>query len=203
MIFIDSADSQEIYSLIDSGLISGITTNPKLLTNDNMSHALELYKNTGYKISYQPKTTNPIMFASQISKVFEHKDKLILKIPPCIDCFGYASQFIKKGLDVNVTLVFSVNQAILAGNIGAKYVSVFVGRLEDRGDNPFEIIQDIRKIYDMNNIKTKIIAASIRNVEHAQKSAVAGAHISTISPKIIRELFNHELTEKGIADFAK
>ncbi len=203
LIFADSADLFELSNLSDMGLISGVTTNPNLLKESAFETSLKINEFTGHQVSYQPKDCLNSDFINEVKRVYEHQDRLILKVPPKIECFEILSPFIDKGLDVNVTLVFTLNQAILAGQLGAKYVSVFVGRLEDYGVDPFELITNIRELYEINNIDTEIIAASIRNCIHAEKAAIAGAHISTISPKIIKEMFDHELTEKGIIDFSK
>ncbi|QEK38032.1 fructose-6-phosphate aldolase [Candidatus Cytomitobacter indipagum] len=200
MIFADSANLDDILPLSKAGLINGITTNPKLLQHD-MNKAIKISEMTGHKVSYQLKNYDE--FIDQIGTVFQNKDKIILKIPSHLDYFKQVGDFIRNGLDVNVTLAFNVNQAILAANLGAKYVSLFVGRLEDNNEDPFKTIQTIRSIYDKNNIQTQIIAASIRNRDHVEKSAAAGAHIATISTKIIESLFNHQLTHNGIVDFGK
>lgn len=198
MIFADSANLDELLQV--SSVINGVTTNPNLL-KDDLQTAIQISSIMKCKVSYQLSNYNE--FLKQIDSVFQHKDKIILKVPMCTKYFQHAKPFITSGLDVNATLVFNINQAILAANLGAKYVSIFVGRLEDNDQLPFEVIEEVRMIYDSNNIQTQIIAASIRNVEHVEKAAIAGAHISTVPIKIIKQLFEHQLTECGMTNFAK
>ncbi len=200
LIFIDSADLSEILELSSLGIISGVTTNPNLLKGNALDSALQINKNTGYKISYQPKSSD---WFSEANQVLNYKNQLILKSPPEIKYFSMLKELISKGLEVNMTLVFNTNQAILAAQLGVKYISIFVGRLEDSGVDPFEVISDVRELYDFNNINTKIIAASIRNESHMEKSAISGAHIATVKPSIIKKMFTHELTSKGMVDFDK
>ncbi|USO00618.1 MAG: fructose-6-phosphate aldolase [Alphaproteobacteria bacterium] len=197
-IFLDSSDIAEINNFKTAGLLKGVTTNPKLVSN--FAQVLELNKLTDLKISYQPKIQN---LNEEIETIIKHKDNIILKIAPRFCDFCLVSELRKLGLEINLTLAFNLNQAVLAANLGAKYVSIFVGRLEDDGYDPFAVIEQIRTIYDRNGISTEIIAASIRNVEHVRKSVLSGAHIITAKPSIIYELFEHELTTKGIIDFAK
>ena len=196
-IFADSANLDDIIKLSKAGIINGVTTNPKLCRN--LEQVLKIADATGFKVSYQPQDLDK----TSLDTILNYRDKLMLKIPPIMSCFTQVSEFIPQGLDVNVTLVFDVQQAILAAKLGATYVSIFVGRLEDNGHDPFDIIAQVRDIYDANDIKTKIIAASIRNVQHISDSFLHGAHVVTAKPEIIFDSFDNELTQKGIQDFLK
>ncbi len=111
------------------------------------------------------------------------------------------SVFSKEGIKTNVTLIFSANQALLAARAGASYVSPFLGRLDDIGHNGMELIGTIAQIFDIHNIDTEIIAASIRHPQHITDAALTGAHIGTTPIKVMKQLFNHPLTDKGIEGF--
>ena len=109
----------------------------------------------------------------------------------------------RKNINVNVTLIFSLNQSILAAKSGAKYISPFIGRCEDNNINGIELISSIKKVFKSNNISTNILAASIRNIDHINESFKAGADIVTLPPKVFEEMYKHSLTDQGLEQFDK
>ncbi len=128
---------------------------------------------------------------------------VVVKIPLCPDGLGAVKELSKEGIKTNVTLIFSANQAILAAAAGAAYVSPFVGRLDDIGEDGMQLVRDIAGIFDIYGIETKIIAASLRHPAHVFESAKAGAHIATVPFKVLKMMFDHPLTAKGIDQFNK
>ncbi len=128
---------------------------------------------------------------------------VVVKIPMTIAGIKAVKKLEKLGIKTNVTLVFSANQALIAAKAGATYVSPFLGRLDDIGQTGMDLIYEIKSILDNFQFKTQIIAASIRSAEHVKQTALAGCHIATVPFKIIKQLYGHALTEKGIAVFKK
>lgn len=131
-----------------------------------------------------------------------HKN-IVIKLPMTIEGLKACKILTEKGIKTNVTLIFTVAQALLAAKAGATYVSPFLGRLDDIGENSIELIKDIAEIFAKHNIKTEIIAASVRNPWHAKEAAKAGAHIATVPYKVLIEMTKHDLTNKGIERFLK
>lgn len=203
-LFIDTAIIEEIIEINSWGVISGVTTNPSLVAK-NGNKVTDIYKEITTIIdgpiscevnSYD--FENMIKEAKELSKI--HKN-IVIKIPITEDGLKAVKILSKDGIKTNVTLVFSPNQALLAARAGANYVSPFIGRLDDIGQNGIEIVEDIIKIFKAHNISTQVIAASIRSMDHVEKAAIVGAHIATIPYKIFKEMIKHELTTKGIDKF--
>ena len=131
----------------------------------------------------------------------ELHDQIVVKLPMIKDGVKACKYFSDRGIKTNVTLVFSPGQALLAAKAGANFVSPFVGRLDDIGEKGMDLIEDIVIIYDNYDFDTEVLVASVRTTQHVIEAALIGAHVTTLPPKIIHELYNHQLTDKGLKSF--
>ena len=203
-IFLDSANIEDIKEINSLGVIHGITTNPSLIAKEkrDLKETLKEIASivdgpiSGEVISLDYE--NMIKEAEELASI--HKN-IVVKIPMTYDGLKAVSYLSKKGIRTNVTLIFSAAQALLAARAGASYVSPFLGRLDDIGSNGLILIEDISEIFNVHNIQTEIIAASIRNPIHVIEAAKLGANIGTLPPSVIRALINHPLTDAGIKKF--
>ncbi|MCQ2609612.1 MAG: fructose-6-phosphate aldolase [Lachnospiraceae bacterium] len=207
-IFIDTADVAEIRDAASLGIIDGVTTNPSLIAKSGRDFNEVLKEITSIvdgPISGEIKATTDkaedmVKEGIEISKM--HKN-MVVKVPMTKEGLKCVSELSKKGIKTNMTLVFSVNQAILAAKAGATYVSPFVGRFDDISENGVSLIYDIAEVFANYGIKTQIIAASIRHPMHVVECAKAGADICTIPYKVLMQMINHPLTTQGIEKFIK
>jgi transaldolase len=203
--FIDSANIDEIKALASAGLVDGVTTNPSLVAGSGRNF-IELIKEIASVI---PGPVSAEVAAMDYETMLKEGLKLAglakniaVKVPLTPDGLKVCKALSEKKIMVNVTLCFSAAQALLAAKAGATFISPFIGRLDDIGEDGMQLIRDIALIYKNDpNLKTKILAASIRSATHVTEAAKAGAHIATIPPKIIPQLFQHPLTDKGLAIF--
>lgn len=205
-IFIDTANVEEIREANDMGVICGVTTNPSLIVKEGRNFE-EVIKNIT-EIVDGPISAEVISL--EVDKMVEEAlslakihDNIVIKLPMTIEGLKACKILTSKGIKTNITLIFTVTQALLAARAGATFVSPFLGRLDDVGVDSVTLIKEIANIFEKHDIKTKIIAASIRNPWHAKEAALAGAHIGTIPYKTIIEMTKHELTDKGIERFLK
>lgn len=205
-LFIDTANLEEIKMANDMGVICGVTTNPSLIVKEKKDFKETIKEIT--KIVDGPISAEVIslehekMVEEAMTLVPIHKN-IVIKLPMTIEGLKACKILTEKGIKTNVTLIFTVTQALLAAKAGATYVSPFLGRLDDIGENSIELIKDIAEIFAKHNIKTEIIAASVRNPWHAKEAAKAGAHIATVPYKVLIEMTKHDLTNKGIERFLK
>ncbi len=207
-IFIDTANVEEIKKANDMGIICGVTTNPSLIAKEgrNFNEVIkEITSIVDGPISGEIKATTTkaedmIKEAREIAKI--HKN-MVVKIPMTEDGLKAVSVLSKEGIKTNVTLIFNATQALFAAKAGATYVSPFLGRLDDIATPGIDLIKDISEIFRVQNIKTEIICASIRNPLHITGCAKAGADIATIPYKVIKQCINHPLTDIGIEKFVK
>ena len=204
-IFLDSSDIKEIKGLNKANLVDGITTNPSLLASANTNFKILLKEICGeIKGPVSAEVTSPdipsmLKEADVLRKIAKN---IVIKVPLTWNGLQVCSILSAKKVKVNVTLCFSTSQALLAAKAGATYVSPFIGRLEDIGDNGIQLIADIKKIFNnYKNIKTKILSASIRSVEHFNAVAAIGSDVATVPVKIFKELHKHHLTDKGVDIF--
>ena len=203
-IFLDTANIEDIKEINSLGVIHGVTTNPSLIAKEkrDLKETLKEIASivdgpiSGEVISLDYE--NMIKEAEELAGI--HKN-IVVKIPMTYDGLKAVSYLSKKGIRTNVTLIFSAAQALLAARAGASYVSPFLGRLDDIGSNGLILIEDISEIFNVHNIQTEIIAASIRNPIHVIEAAKLGANIGTLPPIVIRALINHPLTDAGIKKF--
>lgn len=205
-LFIDSANVEEIKEISESGFLSGVTTNPSLIAKsgrDFKEVVQEICKLVDGPISAEPVSLDAPGIIKEAKELVKINDNIVIKVPVTPEGLKACRELTDQGIPVNVTLVFSVNQALMAARAGAAYVSPFIGRLEDNGEDGLQLVSDIAEIFDMNGIETEIIAASIRNNNHVSDSALAGADIATIPYKVFKDMFHHPLTDKGIEGFKK
>jgi len=204
--FIDTAKVEDIKKANDMGVICGVTTNPSLIAKEGRDFNEVIKEITSIvdgPISGEVKATTTkaedmIAEGREIAKI--HKN-MVVKIPMTAEGLKAVKVLASEGIKTNVTLVFSVNQALLAARAGATYVSPFVGRLDDINMTGVDLIKDIAKIFKIYDLKTEIIAASIRNTIHVTDCALAGADIATVPYAVIEKMINHPLTDQGIDRF--
>ena len=204
--FLDTANVDEIRKANDMGIICGVTTNPSLIAKEGRVFSevvAEIASIVNGPISGEvlPTTVTAdgmIVEAKQIAKIHPN---MVIKIPMTDQGLIACRKLTQLGIKVNMTLIFSVNQALLAARAGAAYVSPFIGRLDDISQDGMDLIRDIAKIFKQYNIKSEIIAASIRNPLHATECALAGADIATVPYKVIQQMIKHPLTDIGIEKF--
>lgn len=203
--FVDTADTNEIRELAATGLLDGVTTNPSLIMKSGRNF-LEVIKEicdlVEGDVSAEVVALDYKGMMEEAKKLKKIAKNVVIKLPLTLDGLKACKSLSDDGTKVNVTLCFSANQAILAAKAGATYISPFVGRLDDIGQDGMELIGDICQIYsNYPAFETEVLVASIRNPIHLLDSARLGAHVATLPPSVIRQLFNHPLTEKGIEQF--
>jgi transaldolase len=204
-IFIDSADPKEIRELAQTGLVDGVTTNPSLAAKAGLDYVELLTEISSYlpqgSISAEVLATDTKGMLAQAKTFAKIGKNIAIKVPLTWDGLKACRALADDGHTVNVTLCFSPVQAMMAAKAGASYISPFIGRVDDIGEDGVELIRAIRTIYDNYDFKTQILAASVRHVMHVREVALAGADISTIPPAVFKQLLNHPLTDKGLAAF--
>jgi transaldolase len=208
-IFIDTADLNEIKELASWGILDGVTTNPTLLAKSGRSFQEvinEIFKLVNGPISLEvlsEKANDMITEAKQIiTKIPQkYRKNVAIKIPMTSEGLKAVKTLSKEGIKTNVTLIFSANQALLAAKAGATFVSPFIGRLDDNGQNGMQLIEEIMDIFCNYDIETEVIVASIRHPIHVIEAARIGADIATIPPGVIRKMAKHPLTDAGIQNF--
>ena len=204
--FADTADTKEIADLAATGLLDGVTTNPSLIAKsgrDFMEVTKEICGLTHGPVSAEVIALDHPTMMKEAEVLRKIADNVCIKVPLTIDGLKTCKALTSDGTMVNVTLCFSANQALLAAKAGATFVSPFVGRHDDNGFDGMDLIEDIRLIYDNYGYETEILAASIRHVTHVLQCAKIGADVMTAPPAVIKALFNHVLTDKGIEGFLK
>ena len=210
-IFIDTADLDEIREIASWGVLDGVTTNPTLVAKSGLSFNKildEIFKLVDGPISLEAvsdKADDMVKEAkSLVSKVSEkYRKNVTIKIPMTSEGLKAVKKLKKQGIKTNVTLVFSANQALLAAKAGATFVSPFIGRLDDMGQEGMQVIEEIMEIFLNYDIETEVIVASIRHPIHVIDTARIGADIATIPPGVIRKMAKHSLTDIGIEKFLK
>ncbi|WP_138159187.1 fructose-6-phosphate aldolase [Peptoniphilus catoniae] len=202
--FIDTANIEEIKEINSWGILDGVTTNPSLIAKENKVFEdviKEISKIVDGPISSEVTAEDCPNMVKQAQKLVEISDNIVVKIPMTIEGLKAVKILSQKNIKTNVTLIFSVNQAILAAKAGANYVSPFIGRLDDIGQNGIELIRDLSEIFKSYKIETEIIAASVRHTEHVRQSLLCGCDIATIPYKVFKQMAMHPLTNIGIEKF--
>ena len=203
--FLDTADVKLIKELNKTGLINGITTNPSLVAKSgkNFLEILkEITKIIKGPISAEVTALDTKGMIAEANKLKKISKNIVIKWPVTENGLKACKSLSQRKIKTNVTLCFSAAQALLAAKCGATYISPFVGRLDDIGENGMELIQQIKSIYsNYKNLNTKILVASVRNADHVIKSAIIGADVVTLPPDTLMELYNHPLTKKGLDAF--
>lgn len=205
-IFIDTANLNDIKKANDWGIIDGVTTNPSLVAKENRDYKELIQDIAGIvqgPISVEVISTDAENMIKEAQIISEWSQNIVVKIPMIPEGLKAVKKLDANGIKTNVTLVFSVNQALLAAKAGASYISPFVGRLDDIGYDGMIIVRDAKEIFEKYQFKTEIIAASIRHPLHVIEAAKAGAHAATIPFEVIEKMFKHPLTDIGLERFLK
>jgi len=203
--FVDTADIGEIQALAATGMVDGVTTNPSLVAKSGrnfLETIREICSVVEGPVSAEVAATNADIMIEEGRKLASIAQNVAVKVPLTWDGLRACRTLSDQGIMVNVTLCFSANQALLAAKAGASFISPFVGRLDDVGQDGMALIREIRQIYDnYPDFGTEILAASARHPQHVTQCALAGADIVTLPPAVLRQLASHPLTEKGLAQF--
>ncbi|HEX8124103.1 MAG TPA: fructose-6-phosphate aldolase [Allosphingosinicella sp.] len=203
--FVDTADTNEIRELAETGLLDGVTTNPSLIHKagrDFLEVVREICEIVPGPVSAEVVATDHSEMMREAEVLRKIAGNIAIKVPLTLDGLKTCKALAGEGTMVNVTLCFTANQALLAAKAGATFISPFVGRHDDTGFDGMQIISEIRTIYDNYDFETQILVASIRHPIHVLQSAMIGADVMTAPPAVIRQLFKHPLTDKGLEGFA-
>ncbi len=202
--FIDSAEISEIKELSQYGLLDGVTTNPSLIAKAGVNFSeliAQICEIVDGPVSAEVAATDYQTMIKEGEILSKIADNVCIKLPLTMDGIKACRYFSDKNIKTNVTLCFSAAQALLAAKAGSTFISPFVGRLDDIGQDGLELIDEICQIYSNYNFKTEILVASIRNPIHITTAAKLGAHVATIPAKVLHQLVSHPLTDKGLEIF--
>jgi len=203
-IFLDTAEISELCKGVESGVVDGCTTNPSLAAkagreyNEVLKEICSIIKGPVSAETVSLDAEGMVKEGIAFSKIAKN---IVVKVPMTVEGMKACQQLTKKGIKVNVTLVFSANQALLAAKSGAFFVSPFVGRLDDIGKIGMDVVREIKQVYDNYKFKTQILVASVRNPIHVLDAAKIGADIATVPYSVFEQLFKHSLTDAGIKKF--
>jgi len=204
--YIDTADINEIREANKKGWVDGVTTNPSLVAKTGRKHEdviKDICQEVEGLVSAEVISTDAENMIKEGYELAKIHDNVVVKIPMCEEGLVAVKKLASDGIKTNVTLVFSAVQALMVAKAGATLCSPFVGRLDDIGSTGMQLISQINQIYDNYSLNTQVLVASIRNPIHVLDSALLGADIVTIPYKVMQQLVNHPLTDKGIAQFLK
>ena len=202
--FVDSADIKQIEDLMPTGLIDGVTTNPSLIAKngDDMAKTIkDICALVSGPVSAEVTATDSDKMLEEGQYLASLAKNVTIKVPLTINGLKTCKALRAQGTQVNVTLCFSAAQALLAAKAGASFISPFVGRLDDIGEKGMDLIEDIVVIYENYGFETEVLVASVRSKQHVIDAAIIGAHVATLPPKVIYELYEHPLTDKGLKAF--
>jgi transaldolase len=202
--FIDTAVVEEIREVHSWGVLSGVTTNPSLVvaSGRNFHEVIkEIAQLVGGSISAEVTALETKEMVAQGKVLAALHPAVVVKVPLTPAGLGACAALRAEGIRVNVTLCFSVNQAMLAARAGASYISPFVGRIDDINGNGIELVREIAEVYALHDIETEVLAASLRHPRHVTEAALAGAQVSTLPYKVFKQMISHPLTDKGLDQF--
>ena len=203
-LFIDTANVEEIRAAAEMGVICGVTTNPSLVAREGRNFkdvVAEICEIVDGPVSAEVISLDHEGMIEEAKQIAKWSSNIVIKLPICAEALKATKVLSGMGINTNVTLIFSANQALLAARAGATYVSPFLGRLDDISMEGMKTVEDIVSIFDIHSIDTQVIAASIRNPIHVTQAALAGAHIATVPFKVIEMMTKHPLTDAGIEKF--
>jgi transaldolase len=203
-IFLDTANLESIRKFNDMGLLDGITTNPSLMSKEGGNPKIvmeEITKIIKGDVSLEVVSNDYSGMIEEGKRLRQYGKNVVVKVPMIPDGLKACKYLSSEGIPVNVTLVFSSNQALLAAKSGAKYVSPFIGRLDDIGQDGMHLIKEIKQIFDNYNFETKILVASIRHPMHVVDAAKIGADVVTLPPAVLEKMLQHPLTDIGLENF--
>lgn len=203
-IFLDSANLESIKTYNDMGILDGVTTNPSLLSKEKgdprkvMNEIVRIVKGP---VNLEVIGTDYEVMIEEAHRLKKYGENVVVKIPMIPAGLRAVKRLAQEGISTNVTLIFSSNQAILAAKSGASYVSPFIGRLDDNGQDGMSIVREIIQIFANYKFETEILVASIRHPIHVIEAGKCGADIVTLPPEILQKMFTHPLTDKGLNGF--
>ena len=210
--FIDTANLEDIKKAYKLGVLAGVTTNPSLVAKEGIKfedriaeicQAVPKVESVSAEVTPDAVTAEEMIAqAEELIKINGGDEKVTIKLPMTLAGLEACRYLTEKGVKTNVTLIFNVNQALLAARAGATYVSPFLGRLDDISEDGVLLVAKIAELFDVHQLDTQIMAASVRHPDHVTRVAMAGAHIATIPYKVIEQLAMHPLTDQGIEKFA-
>ncbi|MBI4407054.1 MAG: fructose-6-phosphate aldolase [Candidatus Kerfeldbacteria bacterium] len=203
-LFLDSAILDEIKLAAATGLLDGVTTNPTLIAKSGRKHeevVAEIAAIVNGPISAEVLSTTTAEMLTEGKQLAKLHPNITVKLPMIVEAMPVVTQLAAAGIKTNVTLVFSVNQALLAAKAGATFISPFVGRLDDTGENGMQVVADIVQVFKHYKFSTQVLVASVRTPEHVRQAALLGADIATLPYLVFMELFNHPLTTAGVEKF--
>jgi transaldolase len=203
-IFLDTANLEQIKKYNDLGIVDGITTNPTLLSKENQDPQemmAEIVRTIKGPVSLEVISTDYEGMIDEGRMLSKFGKNVVVKIPMISEGLKAVKQLRAEGIKTNVTLIFSPNQALLAAKAGASYVSPFIGRLDDIGENGMDVIRDLVQIFKNYPYETEILVASVRHPIHVIDAAKLGAHVVTLPPDVLGKMINHPLTDLGLARF--
>jgi transaldolase len=204
--FLDTANLDKITYFTSLGLVNGVTTNPSLVAKEGkefLPTIKEILKIVDGPVSVEVIGSTSVEMIKEAREFSKLAKNVVVKIPFTKEGVKATQILSKENINVNITLVFSASQALIAAKSGASYVSPFVGRLDDISHEGMELVEQIKTIFDNYNFKTEIIVASIRSPKQVVEAAIVGADIATIPPDVLELMFNHPLTDVGIKKFMK
>ena len=202
--FVDTANIKEIEDLVPTGFVDGVTTNPSLIAKqgDDMAETIKaICSLVSGPVSAEVTATELPEMINEGKYLASLAKNVAVKVPLTVSGLKACKALREQGTMVNVTLCFSAAQALLAAKAGASFISPFVGRLDDIGEKGMDLIEDIVVMYENYGFDTEVLVASVRTKQHVIDAAVIGAHVATLPPKVIYELYDHPLTDKGLKAF--
>ena len=205
-IFLDTADISEIKRLAPTGMVDGVTTNPSLIaksSSDILATIKEICAEVSGPVSAEVTATDYDTMLKEGLKLADLADNVAVKVPLTVDGLKVCKTLSDQGIMVNVTLCFSAAQALLAAKAGAAFISPFVGRLDDLGQDGMNLIQEICTLYDNYDFDTEVLVASARGPQHVVDAALIGADVVTLPPAILDKMYHHPLTDSGLTAFLK
>jgi transaldolase len=205
-IFIDTANIEQIKEVNSWGILDGVTTNPSLVARENKDFSVlvkEICAIVDGPISVESLNITAAEIVPEARKIAAGNKNIVVKIPMTEEGLKATKILASEGIKVNMTLIFSANQALLAAKAGARYVSPFVGRLDDIGQNGMDLIAEIMDILENYEFDCEVIVASVRDPIHVTEAARLGAHVATIPYDVLKKMFKHPLTDSGIEKFLK
>ena len=203
-IFMDTANVEEISRFVDWGVVYGVTTNPSLIAKTGRTQAEvipEIAKLVEGPVSAEVISTECQGMVEEARKLVQIAENIVIKIPCIPEGLKAVKILSAEGIKTNVTLVFSMSQALMAARAGATYVSPFIGRLDDIGEDGVLLVKNIVEAFKLYGIETEVIAASIRNLAHVDAVMLTGCQIATIPTKVLEQMIKHDLTDKGLTAF--
>ena len=204
-LFLDTANIDEIRDAVRMGVLAGVTTNPTLMAKESgtsyRERVIEICEAVNGPVSAECTSRDVPGLLEEARKIASWNPHVVVKIPMDANGLEATSHLSREGIKINMTLIFSANQALLAALAGATYVSPFVGRLDDAGQDGMEVVRQAVEIFDRYHLPSQVLAASIRTAPHVIQAALAGAHIATVPYAILQQMLKHPLTEVGIERF--